>query len=206
MGLKFEKCNHAVAIYPAGTAKWIAIPAGGATFDDVITTERNDGMLMLAINDANQRIAILAPDATVTDKAHDRLIQEIRDWLDRLAKVPYKGVGEKATCTKLGFGGLIVQPAQKTVMKDGPKSKAEADAIVQLISDWIKSTTFKKPDPDGDGGKGGKKPDPDDGSKGGKKPDPDGDGGDGGKKPTNDFEYGAALFRKALSELSAGKK
>jgi len=205
MALKFDNCDHVVAIYPDGTAKWIAIPAGGAIFDDVITAERNDGMLMLAINDANQRIAIVAPDARVTDKAHDRLIQEIRDWLDRLAKVSYKGVGEKATCTKLNFGGLIVQPANKTTMSDGPKSKAQADAVVQTISDWLKATTFKKPDPDGDGGKGGKKPDPD-GGKGGKKPDPDGDGGDGGKKPTNDFEYGAALFRKALSELSAGKK
>ncbi len=197
MALKFDKCNHVVAIYPDGKSKWIAIPAGGAIFDDVITAERNDGMLMLAINDANQRIAIVAPDACVTDKAHDRLIQEIRDWLDRLATVSYKGVGEKATCTKLNFGGLIVQPATKSTMSDGPKSKAQADAVVQLISDWIKATVFKKPDPDGDGGKGG----------GSKKPDPDGGkGGGDGKKPANNFEYGAQLFRKALADLSTGKK
>ena len=196
MGLKFDKCNHVLAIYPDGKAKWIGIPADGAIFDDVITKERNDGMLMLAINDANQRIAIVAPDAACTDKAHDRLIKEIRDWLDRLATASYRGVGEKATCTKLNFGGLIVQPANKTTMSDGPKSKAQADDVVQLISDWIKSTVFKKPDPDGDGGKGG----------GSKKPDPDGDDDKGGKKPTSNFELGAKLFREALAGLTGGDK
>ena len=193
MGLKFDKCNHVVAIYPTGTAKWIAIPADGANFDDVITAERNDGMLMLAINDANQRIAIVAPDEAVTDKALDRLIKEIREWLGRLATVPYKALGEKATSTKLDFGGLIVQPANKTTMKDATKGKAQADDVVKFISDWIKSTVFKKPDPDGDDGKGGG---------GGKKPDPD---GDGGKKPTN-FERGAQLFREALASLTGGGK
>ncbi|MCR5572572.1 MAG: hypothetical protein K6F57_02250 [Candidatus Saccharibacteria bacterium] len=198
MALTFKNANHVVAIYPNGNAKWIAIPAGGADFDDVITKERNDGMLMLAINDADQRIAIVAPDATVTDKAHDRLIQEVRDWLDRLATVPYKGNGEKATSTMLNFGGLIVQPADKTVMSDGPKSKAQADGIVQHISDWIKATTFKNPDPDGGkGGDGGKKPGPD-GGKGGTGPD--------GKKPTSNFELGAKLFRDALAGLSGGSK
>lgn len=183
--LKFDNCDHVIAIYPDGASKWVAVPAGGTMFDDVITNERNDGMVMLAINDANQRIAIVAPDTKCTDKAHDRLIQEIRDWLNRLARVSYKGVGEKATCAKLDFGGLIVQPANKTTMS-GPESKAQADAVVKTISDWIKTTVFN---PDGDkGGKGGKKPDP-----------------DGGKKPTSNFELGAKLFREALAGLSGGK-
>ena len=210
--LTFKNANHTAAIYPDGSIKWIAIPAGGTAFDEIVANERNDGMLMFAINDANQRVALVAPDATCTDVQHDRLIQEVREWLDRLATVTYKGVGEKATCAKLAFGGLIVQPAQKTVMKDGAKSKAEADAIVQMISDWVKATTFKQPKsggdggdkPSGDDGKGGKPSGGDGGDKptGGDKP----SGGDGGDKPKprtkeENFTLGAQLFNEAFAKL-----
>ena len=211
--INYTTVQHALAIYPTGNVKTIFIPDGW-DLDTLIDREFNDGMAIFAWRDSDQRVALVAPVAVATKKQHEAIMANVRTWLNMLPSVSYKTSYKQVVYSVLDGAGLIVQPAQKTVMfGDGSTMPSE---IIDLISDWAKTAVYTLDnDPDDDAYNGGgdaNNGNPDDNGGGGDanngNPDddanngnPDDDANNGNNANSNNpGTVGANLFRQFMEE------